>query len=75
MKVKSSFIKDVKYNNKTLTLTFEYQDKHGLRTYNSQYKFFGVPKGVADEIRYLADSKGVYFNKFIKDTYTSIRIY
>lgn len=75
MKVKSSFIKDIKYNNKTLIVTMEYQDKYGLRTYNSQYKFFGVPKPVADEFRHVADSKGKYFNVFIKEKYNSIRIY
>lgn len=73
MKVNSSFIKNVKFNNGTLTIVFEYQDKYQLRTYHSIYKFYGVPKVVADGFRY-ADSVGKYFHKNIKDAYQSKRI-
>ena len=75
MKVNSSFIKDVKYNNGTLTITTETTDGLGLgRVYSHQYKYFGVPKAVYQGL-ITADSVGKHYHKFVKDSYRSFKVY
>ena len=74
MKVKnSSFVKDVKFNNGTLTIVFEYQDRNQLREYHSIYKFYGVPKVIADGFKY-TDHPGKYFRMHVRDSYRYMRV-
>jgi hypothetical protein len=60
--VDSSFIESSVYNDANKTLT--------VRMHGKNYAYHGVPKAVADQLN-ITDSKGTFFNQFIKDKYAS----
>lgn len=66
MKVLSSNISDVAYDEKTRTMSITFRD-------GSTYNYFDVPLGVYDRL-ITAPSKGSYFAQNIKGRFTSTKI-
>lgn len=66
MKVGSSNLKSIRYNQKTSTLTIYFRS-------GGVYRYYGVEPETVDELKFTA-SKGQYFYKFIRDVYPFDRV-
>lgn len=63
IQVQSQAIKSIAWDQRLGVLSIEFSS--GI------YKYYGVPQTVVDEF-FLAESKGKYFNKNIKNQYTTV---
>jgi hypothetical protein len=66
MKVTSSNISDISYDEKSRTMSITFHD-------GATYNYFDVPIGVYDRLL-TAGSKGSYFAQYIKGRFTSTKV-
>jgi hypothetical protein len=73
--MKQSFIKTVKFDKETQTLTvkMDYRDKYDLRTYKYTYEYYNLPVMLGLAVTHTDDVVKI-FNKFIKDKFDYKRI-
>ena len=66
IKVNSTNLSAVGYDSETDLLTIEFNDG-GL------YEYYNVPQNIYNELM-SAPSKGIFFHRFIRDTYRTVKI-